>query len=206
MTLLERRARLARRANRARSLSKQPASLSLDATRIWLSWPRMRRGRIWVVVGGVAVAALVAIAAVGCGFGGDDSETSTERVPGRGRELARPRRVRARKAAEGADAGGVPRRGWTRRRTRSTTPPAISTTSAPRTTSRTSTSGSSTSSSSSPPTSRGPPTRRASRASRTSSRAPRVSTSRAGTRSTRSWPSSAGRASRSTPSPVRRTG
>ncbi len=36
----------------------------------------MRRGRTWVLVGGVAVAAIVAIAAVGCGFGGDDSATS----------------------------------------------------------------------------------------------------------------------------------
>ncbi len=36
----------------------------------------MRSGRIWVVIGAVAVAAMVAIAAVGCGFGGDDSATS----------------------------------------------------------------------------------------------------------------------------------
>ncbi len=36
----------------------------------------MRSGRIWVVVGAVAVATMVAIAAVGCGFGGDDSTTS----------------------------------------------------------------------------------------------------------------------------------
>ena len=38
----------------------------------------MRRGRTWVVVGAAAVAVIVAIAAVGCGLGGDDSATSQE--------------------------------------------------------------------------------------------------------------------------------
>ena len=38
----------------------------------------MRRGRTWLVVGVVAVAAVVAIAAVGCGLGGGDDATSQE--------------------------------------------------------------------------------------------------------------------------------
>jgi len=38
----------------------------------------MRRGRIWVIVGGVAIAVIVAIASVGCRLGGDDSATSQE--------------------------------------------------------------------------------------------------------------------------------
>ena len=179
--------------------------LSLDATRFWLSWPRHAEGSD---MAGLRVASPSRRSSPSSPSGAGSAGTTARRR----RPTTRPRSS-TRATAWSSRSGGCRRRrrwtssssGWTRRRTRSTTPPVISTTSAPP------------SDLADPherlvdqleaarrrhPGNRRPGARPGLRGHPAGSR--RVSTSRAGTRSTRSWPSSAGRASRSTPSPVRR--